>query len=105
MTFIKTAVRRVTIAAAAIVLGGAITTPTASQAAPASLNMSALATPAGAIADLGASEEESNGRMGVWANIYNRSGTTEFTVRNRNTWATWTVKPHQSQAWPSPRSV
>lgn len=107
----RTALRRMGLAAAAVVLGGTIIAPTAgAQAAPEAAVAAATSAPATAVAGArpatigtptgpGASESDRKGRMGVWANIYNRSGKAEFRVKNRTTGATWTLAPHGSHAF------
>lgn len=44
-------------------------------------------------------DPQSNGRMGVWANIHNRSSKDSITVKNRRSGLHYIIKPRESKAF------
>jgi hypothetical protein len=80
----------VTIAA----IGLALAAPAAAEVAAAAPS---LTQAAGASTE--ARDAQPTSRSGVWVNIYNRSGKTSFTVKDRDTGQTFEVKPRESKAF------
>lgn len=84
----------VTGALASLTLG--VIASTSAQAAT-----SSPSAPSDATAPAAAQASQTNGRMGVWANIYNRSGKATIWVKDRDTGQTFELKPKQSHAFDS----
>lgn len=85
--------RRVAVAAAAM-MGLSLVTPAAAHAAPTAAAASAVAHATPSVP-----ADHPNGRMGVWANIHNRSNTDTITVKNRRSGVHYDIKPRQSYAF------
>ncbi len=86
-----------------IALAGTLATLTLGVIAPTVAQAASIApaTTVDAAAPATARESQPTGRMGVWANIYNRSGKATIWVKNRDTGQTFELKPKQSQAFDS----